>query len=99
MATKKAPPPSTERIVVVFGSERLGELWARRNAYNPRKVMLATHGADKLMGHQGPITTVRFASDIWEPVSSPCANRVREVEDAIKRHKKMGGEVNDYVEG
>lgn len=94
MSKQKSPPPrSTEPIVVVFGSERLAELWARRNAYNPRKIVLAMQGADKLRGYKGQIITVRFPKEIWEPTSNPCATRVREVETELKRIIQEGGDV------
>ena len=98
--TKKAGPTlrSTEPIAVVFGSERLLSLWCRRNAFNPRRAMLATHGNNKLQGHTGAVITVRFPKEYWKPATFPCETRVKEVEDAIKRHKKEGGELIEYKE-
>jgi hypothetical protein len=96
----KKPPVLTGPIVVVFGSERLASIWARRNAFNPRRVILATQGGDRLLGLTPAvsITVVRFPEHIWEPVTHPCGVRVREVEDALKRHKKEGGEIIELVE-
>ena len=95
--TKQKSPPSIEQIVVIFGTERLASLWARRNAVNPRRVMLATNGAEKLKGCTSAVT-VRFPKDIWEPSTHPCTNRMNEVEAALKQIKQTGGEVIEYTE-
>lgn len=98
MTTKKGKSPhSIEPIVVVFGSERLASLWCQRNARNPRSVMLASNGGERLRGVTH-VTTVRFPDEWWEPVTHPCGVRVREVEDLIKQIKKAGGEIIEVFE-
>lgn len=97
MKNQKKPPPSIDPIVVVFGTQRLASIYARRNAMNPRKIMLATNGSDRLRGVTH-VTIVRYPDDWWEPPTHPCANRMREVEEAIKVIKQTGGEVIEYLE-
>ena len=99
MSTKKAnhTRPSTEPIVVVFGSERLASLWCKRNARNPRTVILATNGDTRLQGVTH-VTTVKFPEDWWKPVTHACGVRVKEVEDKIKTIKQTGGVVLEVLE-
>lgn len=97
MVKQKNQPASTEQIVVVFGTERLASAYARRMAINPRRIILAANGADKLQGATS-VTTVRYPDDWWEPSTHPCTTRVREVEEAIKVIKKAGGEIIEYRE-
>jgi len=70
-------------VVVIFGSERLGELYARRNAINPRKIVLATQ-PQKLKGVVGPVKVVKFPEEWWSPTTSACEGRVRDTKDALK---------------
>lgn len=64
---------------------------------NPRKIRLATNGVDMLRGATS-VTVVRYPDEWWEPPTHPCANRVREVEDELKRIKQTGGEVIERLE-
>lgn len=85
------------RTVVVFGTQRIGAIWALRNKVDPNTVRLATHGADRLRNLTGTIIVVRVAKDVWEPWSHPCAARVRETEDELKRFKARGGTIVESV--
>jgi hypothetical protein len=60
--------------------------------------MLATNGGEKLRGVTS-VLVVRYPPEWWEPPTHPCANRVREVEEQIKRIKQTGGEVIERLEG
>jgi hypothetical protein len=60
--------------------------------------MMATTGINKLQGHTGTVVTVRFPEEYWKPATFPCEQRVREVEDAIKRHKQEGGDIREIME-
>lgn len=74
----------SETLVVVFGSQRLADNWARRNAVNPRRVRLATH-PEKFLGHDGPFKVVRFPEDIWTPTTFPDEKRLKVTEAILKR--------------
>lgn len=69
---------------VVFGSELLMSQWCRRNAVNPREVIMATQ-PDKLKGQTEPVRVVRFDENVWTTDTYPCEQRVRETEAIIKR--------------
>lgn len=71
--------------VVVFGTQRIGAIYALRNGIDPRRIILCTQGVEALRGiRAGGITVVRVTQDAWQPTTNPCATRTREVEQALK---------------
>lgn len=76
-------------IVIVFGSERLAQSYARQKAINPRLIHLATRGPDVLRGHRGKIKVVRYTESVWKPTTFPDEQRVKAMEVELRRIKSL----------
>lgn len=72
---------------VMFGNQRHGAIYALRHNLNPKDVLIAT-SPDILKGVNEPVTAIRLPEHIWKPTTFSCENRVREVENEIKRLKQ-----------
>lgn len=82
--------------VIVFGTQRIGAIYALRAGIDPNRIRLATHGADHLRGlSSGTITVVRVPKEYWTPSTFPCEKRVAETEQALKAFGQAGGTIED----
>ncbi len=89
---------SSEGHVVVFGTQRIGAIYALRAGIDPRRVRLCTEGMEALHGsHALGITVVRVSEDAWQPPTNPCAARTREVEQALKTLREGGVAIRDVM--
>lgn len=79
--------------VVIFGSQRIGAIYALRNNLDPRSIRLATGGAEMARLLSGPITVVRVSEEAWRPSTHPCELRTKETEQALKRLEQEGAEI------
>jgi len=99
IGTNKGRPTLLEHTpspIIVFGSQRIGAIYALRNGLNPNRVKLATMGGDVLKGFKGvSVTVVRVPKDVWVPPTFPCERRVAETEQALKAFAEAGGSVED----
>jgi hypothetical protein len=81
--------------VVVFGSQRIGAIYALRTGIDPRRIRLATGGEAMAGLLSGPITVVRVSDEEWQPPTYPCARRTQETEQALKRLAQEGATIRD----
>jgi len=78
--------------IVVFGTERIGAIYALRRGLNPRSIRLATGGAEmaRLLSGAESITVVRVDPEVWKPSTHPCELRTKETEQALKALEQAG---------
>lgn len=81
--------------VVVFGTQRIGAIYALRAGINPKRIRLATEGMEAFRGVTGAITVVRVSDEVWQPPTNPCALRTRETEQALKEARQAGVRIKD----
>lgn len=87
-----------EGHVVVFGTQRIGAIYALRAGINPRRIILATQGMEALRRiSTGGITVVRVSEEAWQPPTNPCASRTRETEQALKTLREDGVAIRDVM--
>lgn len=83
-------------VHVVFGSNLLAKRYSQNMAVRPSKVVLATEPLEVYkITPKDTVYVVRYTKDVWEPPSHPCAARVRETEERLKKLKKDGAEIVD----
>jgi hypothetical protein len=79
--------------VIVFGTERIGAIYALRKGLPRSSIRLATGGAEmaRLLSGRESITVVRVDPEVWKPSTHPCELRTQETEQALKAFEKAGG--------
>lgn len=84
--------------VVVFGTQRIGAIYALRNGRDPKSVVLSVQGGDAIRGFAGgSIRVVRVSESDWKPSTTACERRSREMELELKRLKREGIEITEEV--
>lgn len=90
--------PREESPIIVFGTQRIGAIYALRNGLNPKRIRLATHGEHHLQGFSGgTITVVRVSEEVWKPSTHPCELRTKETEQALKALEAAGTTINTVL--
>lgn len=80
---------------VVFGSERLAELFSRSRGFSMHEVMLGTQ-PDRLQGFNGDrILVVGYAPEVWSPVTFACERRTKETADMLDELRSAGTDVEE----
>jgi hypothetical protein len=88
------PSPS---IVVVFGTQRIGAIYALREGIDPGRIRLATGGDEMARLLSGPVTVVRVSDEAWQPPTHACARRAQETEQALKALREDGITIRDVI--
>lgn len=93
-AARNTVPP-----IVVFGTQRIGAIYALRRGLDPGSVRLATGGAEmaSLLSGAESITVVRVDPEVWKPSTDPCKRRAQETEQALKALEAAGTTITNVL--